>query len=119
MKWWQNIILKLLYFTPIGYILSYLFLIRGNKTPGISVILDSHSPIKATIKTNPSFNERFNWFVNGLILSAQAIIITRETASNIGGNNVSGSYAFAAFIFGLVSFISAIFPNINWNKHIF
>lgn len=116
-KLWQKILLRLLYLTPIGYILSFVSLTEGEKVSGISVTLERYSPIKATVKTSPTLNDRLNWFINSLILLIQGwfiIIRDRNTVSDFGGG-----YAMASIIFGLVCLISALFPHIQWNREIF
>ena len=115
MKLWQKIVLQLLYLTPFGYLLSSYSLIQGKRTPGIFISLESYSPIRAFTKEKPTFRERTGWFINGIILLIEGIFVQfYEIAGDIGGG-----FAFLAFIFGLVSLVSAIFPRAPWNRKIF
>ena len=112
MELWQGAVLRLLYLTPLGYILSTLSLLQGKSTKGVRVDLSSYSPVRAHIKQKPTEKERLDWFINGVFLLAQGwIIITKQIAGDIGG-----AYALVAFIFGLVCIVSAIIPSIPWNK---
>lgn len=114
-KFWQTILLRLLYLTPFGYFLSTISLLLGERTPGIHIALESYSPIRATVKKKPSLNERVNWFINGVFLLAEGwFILVKEITGNIGG-----TFALFAFIFGLTSIIAAFFPSISLNKRIF
>lgn len=115
MKLWQKIILRLLYLTPFGYMLSALSLIQGERTWGIYISLERYSPIRAYIKQKPTSGERINWFINGLFLLAEGwVVAINEIAGDIGG-----VFAWLAFIFGSVSLVSAIFPRFPWNKKLF
>lgn len=118
MRFWQKLILRLLYLTPIGYLLSLLFLMKGERTPGIYVVLERYSPVSAKVKKNPTFFERINWFINGFFLLTEAWLAFKY-APESGLEEWVGSFAFVAFIFGAVSLVSAIFPRISWNRDIF
>ena len=112
MKLWRKIVLRLLYLTPFGYLLSTLSLLQGEKTKGIYIDLKRYSPIRAQVKQKPTFNERLNWFINGVFLLGQGLLVLiKQIAGDIGG-----AYALVAFIFGVVSLVSAIFPSFPWNK---
>lgn len=112
MKLWQRIILRLLYLTPFGYLLSTLSLLQGEKTKGIYINLKQYSPIRAHVKQKPTFNERLNWFINGVFLLAQGwFVLIKQIAGDIGE-----AFALVAFIFGVVSLVAAIFPSFPWNK---
>jgi hypothetical protein len=115
MKFWQKIILRLLYLTPFGYLLSILSLLQGEKTKGIDIDLKRYSPIRTQIKQKPTFNERLNWFINGIFLLTQGwFVLLKQIAGDIGG-----AFALVAFIFGAVSLVAAIFPSFPWNKKLF
>ncbi len=108
----QKILLRLLYLTPVGYILSTLELLTGERTKGIFIDLRRYSPIKSKIKQNPRPDERINWLINGIFLIFESwFVVTNQIGDDIGGG-----FAFVALVFGIVSIISAIFPNVSWNK---
>lgn len=115
MKLWQRIILRLLYLTPFGYLLSTLSLLQGERIKGINIDLKRYSPIRAQVKQKPTFNERLNWLINGVFLLAQGwFVFIKQIAGDIGG-----AFALVAFIFGVVSLVSAFFPSLPWNKKFF
>ena len=114
MKLWQKVIVRLLYLTPVGYLLSTLLLLQGEKTKGIYIDLKRYSPISVSVKQYPTFNERLNWFINSIFLLVEGwTVLVKQIAGDIGG-----AFALTACIFGLVSLVSAIFPNIPWNKKV-
>lgn len=114
MKLWQKIIVRLFYLTPIGYFLSTLDLLSGERIKGINIDLESYSPIRAKAKNNPTATERFNWLVNGIFLLGEGVFVIYN---NIAGD-LGGGFALVAIIFGTVSLITAIFPRVSWNKRI-
>jgi len=114
MKLWQKIVLRLLYLTPFGYFLSTISLLQGEKIKGIQIDLERYSPINAHVTKNPMFNERLNWFINGIFLLAEGwFVLVKQIAGDIGGG-----FALVAIIFGTVSLISAIYPGIQWNRKV-
>lgn len=114
MKLWQKIVLRLLYLTPFGYFLSTLSLLQGKKIKGIQIDLERYSPINAHAAKNPTFDERLNWFVNGIFLLVEGwFVLVKQIAGDIGGG-----FVLVAFIFGVVSLISALYPSILWNRKV-
>lgn len=109
----QQIFQKFLYLTPIGYILSLLALQTGEKTPGVYVELSRDMPIKAHIKQNPLFTDRLGWFLNGTSLFLQAFFVLNQEIADI---NIIVVYAWISLVFGVVSLVSAFFPQFEWNK---
>jgi len=86
MKLWQKIVLRLLYLTPFGYLLSTLSLLQGEKIKGITIDLKRYSPIRAYVKQKPTFNERLNWFINGIFLLVEGwFVLIKQIAGDIGG----------------------------------
>lgn len=115
MKSWQKIVLRLLYLTPFGYLLSTIYLLSGEESKGIYLELERNLPVRAIIKKKPTLSERIDWLVNAVFLLVQGyFVLYYEIAGEIGGG-----FAIVAIIFGLVSLISAIAPGISWNKKIF
>lgn len=112
MKLWQRVLLRLLYLTPAGYLISTASLLQGEKITGISLVLERYSPVRVKTKRQPSFNERVDWFVNGVFLIIEGWFVL---FNNIAGD-IGGVFALVAFIFGLVSLISALFPRLPWNR---
>ena len=106
------ILLRLLYLTPIGYLISLFNLQLGNYTPGVFVRLSREYPIKAIIKSNPTYNDKRTWISNGLFLLIQAVVVVVNKA----GGGLGLTYAWIASIFGLVSLVSAINPKFQWNR---
>lgn len=107
--------LRILYLTPIGYLLSLFSLLTGEKTKGIYVVLENQLPIWANIKQNPTSKERISWFVNGIVLLAEGfLVLIYQIASDFGG-----VFAIVAIIFGLTSMVAALFPRVSFNKKIF
>ena len=76
--------------------------------------LSTHAPVSVVVKNNPTTQERFHWFINGIVLLAQAFFIV----SNNFGEELGGTYAFVAIIFALGSIISAVHPKLDWNRRI-
>lgn len=114
MKLWQKIVLRLLYLTPLGYFLSTLSLLQGEKFKGIQIDLKRYSPINVQVVKNPTTKERCNWFINGIFLLIEGwFVLIKEIAGDIGGG-----FVLVAFIFGFISLISAIFPRFPWNKKV-
>ncbi len=68
-------------------------------------------PVIVVVKKNPKTQDRVRWFINGLVLLAEAYYVINF---EIGGD-LGGSYAFVALIFGVVNSITAVFPKIDWN----
>ena len=108
----KDFILRLIYLTPIGYILSLLSLISGDKTPGIYIEL---TPFWVFVKKDYLARDRFNWFFNGTILISQAFFVIFNSL----GGNLGGAYAWIALTFGFVNITTAIHPKFNWNERIF
>lgn len=107
-----EIIFRLLYLTPIGYILSLYSLEIGKKTPGVYIALSDNVPTTAFIKQDPLFIERIEWGLSGVFLLVQAfIILWRHLGWKFGA-----AYAWIALVFGIISFVSAFFPSFPWNK---
>lgn len=114
MKFWQRVIIRLLYLTPIGYLLSIVSFLQGETIKGIAVDLKRYSPIRVNVKQYPKHAERFAWLVNSIFLFAEGwIVLTNQIAGTVGG-----AFALMAFLFGGVSVVSAIFPRFPWNKEI-
>lgn len=111
----QRILIRLLYLTPLGYLLNSLYLLSGNQTKGLKVYLNRYSPITAKVKDKPSFSERVNWLANSIVLFTQGWFVIQH---GLGGS-LGGAYAITAYIFGGVSIISAVFPKVRWNKSFF
>jgi len=111
----NEIVITLLYLTPIGYLLSLLKLYSGERTPGVYVYLPRDKPIQVFVKDNPVFTDRIHWFINGASLLIQAFLIIQK---NLGGD-WGHTYAWIASIFGVVNAVSAFFPTFNWNGNLF
>ena len=111
----SQLIIRLLYLTPIGYLISSVNLLSNNNIRGINVNISRYSPIRAHLSRKPDTSMRINWFVNSLVLFFQSFQILSK---NIGGE-IGEGYAVLATIFGGICFVSAIFPKIQWNKNLF
>lgn len=70
-------------------------------------------PIKAHIKQNPLFADRMEWFFNGFFLLLQAFFVLNQEIADI---NIIATYVWIASVFGVVSLVSAFFPQFGWNK---
>lgn len=68
-------------------------------------------PIRVVVKENPLIADRVHWFINGISLLIQALVIIFK---NLGGD-WGHAYAWIALIFGAVNALSAFFPTFNWN----
>lgn len=119
-----EIIKRLLYLTPIGYLISYLYLKLGKRTPGIFIDLDT---LATLIKKDFTGRERIGWFVNGMVLLAESwiafsIFLDKNIIFYFGENFaawISASillFGFAAAVYGFVSIVSGFFPTFSWNK---
>lgn len=107
----QEIFLRLLYLTPTGYLLSLLTLQTGKQTPGVYITLQRYTPILAYIKPNPLILDRVQWLFNGISLILQALVVFSQKFGNI-----FSVYGWIALLYGIVNFISAVFPKFDWNK---
>jgi hypothetical protein len=110
----KNFIVKLLYLTPVGYVLSLFSLYSGQATPGVYVHLPRDAQMKVYIKRNPSQWDRLGWALTGLILISQSTIISIKQL----GGDFGAVYSWIALLFGFVNFISALVPNLNWSKRL-
>ncbi len=109
-KTFQNILISLLYFTPIGYLLKLISLNTGKTTPGVFVKMTRHEPVTVVVIKNATISDRVHWFINGTLLLTQAFYVVNY---QIGGD-FGGAYTYTALIFGIVNIISAFFPTIDW-----
>jgi len=118
----REIVIRLLYLTPIGYLLSFADLRNKNKTRGIVLSMHENEPTHIEVKNNPSFGDRAYWFFNGIVLILQAWFILYNQATKRSKyfiediDNFIGGYAVFAAIFGLASVVSAFYPKMPWNK---
>ncbi len=115
----KTLLLKLLFLTPLGYILSLFSLLNANETNEFGVKIyfpkTSRESLSITVVQNPTFVNRMNWFGNGIILLTQSFIaVSNDLPSTIG--KVGTYYIVMCFIFGFVQLLIAIWPNIDWNK---
>ena len=111
----SRFLLRLLYLTPLGYLISSINLLNNKVVKGINIDISKYSPIRVSTNPKPNIQLRLNWFINGLLLLIQGFYIL---LNNIGGD-MGGGYALLSFIFGGVSLISSVFPQIQWNRSIF
>lgn len=111
----SQLIIRLLFLTPIGYLINSVNLLSNKNIQGINVDISKYSPIRADINTKPDIAMRVNWFLNSTVLIFQSYQILSK---NLGGE-IGGGYAVLAAIFGGICFVSAIFPKIQWNKNLF
>ncbi|MCL5784830.1 MAG: hypothetical protein M1142_05785 [Patescibacteria group bacterium] len=109
----QQVLLTLLYLTPIGYILNLFALQTGKMTPGVYVSMQRETPILAHIKQNPLFKDRAQWLVDGIFLVSQGLLVLQQKLGNI-----FTAYGWVALVFGIVNFVSAFFPKFDWNKRL-
>ena len=111
----SEIVITVLYLTPIGYLLSLFKLSSGERTPGVYVYLPDDESIRVFVKENPFVTDRIQWFINGISLLSQAFVIIFK---NLGGD-LGHTYAWVALIFGVVNIVSVFFPTFNWNGRLF
>jgi len=111
----REIVITVLYLTPIGYLLSLFKLSSGERTPGVYVYLPDDESIRVFVKENPFVTDRIQWFINGISLLSQAFVIIFK---NLGGD-LGHTYAWVALIFGVVNIVSVFFPTFNWNGRLF
>ena len=111
----SQLIIRLLYLTPIGFLMSSVSLLSNKSIKGINVDLGKYSPIRASISSKPGINMRANWLLNSIVLFFQSFQILSK---NFGGE-IGGGYAILALIFGGICFVSSIYPKIQWNKNLF
>lgn len=106
----SQLVVYLLYLTPIGYLLSLFKLNSGDTTPGVYIDLPRDRPINVTVKQNPLYSDRFHWFFNGAVLLGQAFVVVNR---NVGGN-WGTAYAWIAIVFGIVNVTASLCPTIDW-----
>lgn len=114
-KLWQKIIIRILYFTPFGYLLESIFLLSGEKTPGILIDLGINSPFGVVIKKKPSSRDRINWFLNSIVLFAQSWGVFKYASRGVN-NSLEATYISLSVAFGLVCLLASVFPSIRWNR---
>lgn len=114
-KFLWKLIVRLIYLTPIGHILSLLTFLVAQKKEGIDIRLSKYSPIRANIKENPTTTERINWFINGLFIFFESYFLITKGWTN---NDYIGAIVFISVISALVNLIAAIFPRTQFNKEL-
>ena len=114
MKAIRWILLRLLYLTPIGFIIDVILLEVKIKEGGILVNLSSRSPISASVKENPTGIERINWLIDGLFLLLESFFAIKYDIKYEW--DFAGVFAFLATIIALVYIVAAIFPRARFNK---
>jgi len=120
-KIFQEIILFILYATPLGYLLSLLRIIDSEKHSAVYMQIVREKPLNVYVKQSPLPYERLRWIIHGLTLLFQAIfsLYLGLSSKNTTDMNLFGAYVWMAFLFGLISFLSGIFPTFPWNKRLF
>lgn len=117
-----KIVRRLLYFTPIGYVLSLFDLHLGKATPGVYVHLPQYTPPKVFVKKNYLPKDRFDWFFNGSVLLAQAGFAVSSNLMNPTSVEeiqiLLSMFIWTALLFGIVNIITALFPKVSWEKRI-
>lgn len=116
MKWWQKIIIKALYFTPVGYVLGLLSLLDGGNIQGLKITPFRKDMPLVTIKENPTTKDRLTWFFSGAFLVAQGWFTIEFFLRQRILEQFTFWYAALAFLFGIIAIFSAIFPRFFWNK---
>ena len=82
--------------------------------------MGTSTPFRVSIgNQNPSKKERLDWFINGIFLLAEGWFANVVATKSDMKDHPAGGFAFIAFIYGLVSLVSAIYPRISWNKRLF
>ncbi len=112
-KFLWKIIVRLIYLTPIGHILSLLALLFIQKKQGVNVQLSKNSPIRANVKENPTTTERINWFINGLVIFSESYFLIANKWTDV---DFIGAVVFVFVISALVNVVAAIFPSAKFNK---
>lgn len=119
MQLWQRILIKLLYLTPIGYILGMLSLLEGKSHRGLKIIpFPKDIPI-VSVEGKPSFQDRVSWFTNGVILIFQGWFALQFLLKYGVLEEFISWYGALAFLFGFITLVSTLFPKFPWNKRIF
>lgn len=111
--------------TPFGYFWGYAQLMNHNKIDEIGLQIQfpntsENKDLKVFVKANPSYSDRFNWFLDGLGLNFQAIYLVLFHPELFNGKgNIATYYCAACVMFGFTQIAVAIFPKMNWNKKIY
>lgn len=116
MKWWQRILIRVLYMTPIGYILGLFSFLDGGNLQGLKIVPFRKDVPIVTMKENPSLKDRLTWFINGVLLFIQGWFTVEFLLKNRILEQFTSWYAVLAFLFGFIAIFSAIFPRFPWNK---
>jgi hypothetical protein len=113
-KIFQEIILFILYATPLGYLLSLLRIIDSEKHSAVYMQIVREKPLNVYVKQSPLPYERLRWIIHGLTLLFQAIfsLYLGLSSKNTTDMNLFGAYVWMAFL-------SGIFPTFPWNKRLF
>lgn len=112
-KFLWRLVVRLIYLTPIGHILSLLTFLAVQKKEGVNVQLSKYSPIRANIKENPTTTERINWFINGLAILFESYFLIAKGWIDV---DFVGAIVFVSVISALVNMVAAIFPNAKFDK---
>ncbi len=105
-----NLIIRLLYLTPIGLYISLFYLALGKRLPGI-FIKDG----LVFVKENPTIGDRVSWFVNGIFILNEGWYFLKIF------NYDTDAVIQSLFLFGLtaiIAFVSCFYPRFHWNKPI-
>lgn len=110
---------KILFATPIGYLLALLKIIDGDASPGVYIqAFEERTPFTVNVKINPNFNDRLTWIADGIILLVQAFF-AYKAKSNITNETVLEilmGYMWISITFGFIVLVSGVFPNFPWNN---
>ena len=112
----QRIFTRLLYLTPAGYLLSLANLLDSTSDDMVKVQISRDKPFLVFAKSNPTFNDRFNWLLNALSLGVQSWFAVGYYLNT--GFSIAGAYGFVAGLISFVTIVSVLFPRFPWNRKV-
>lgn len=119
----REIILFILFATPLGYLLGLLKIIDLNENFAVSIQMDGNRPLNVNVKQYPLTSERLRWISHGTTLIIQALFTIAAAPHDPQIKNallgLMGGYTWLTLLLGITVFASGLFPNFPWNKRPF
>lgn len=110
-----KILRRILELTPITFILDSSKVVPVARKGGVSVNFGETGAgtetITAKVRENPTKKDRINWFINGIFIVGEGLLMIGLEFYEVLGIPI--------VILGLVSMVGSFFPKIDFNKSIF
>lgn len=116
--------MRLLFFTPFGYALSLLNILKENEQFGVRLNFpkEKGKSVTVSIVPNPTPYMRLSWFINGMGILFQTFLglvaaYNFDWLNNNSDGTLVGFVAMSA-AFGVTQIFTAMFPHVDWNRRI-